>query len=439
MISLDRQLADYSRAVLGSVDPVTVEEALLERTDGTTPAVRPISSPAPVRERPGWQVAVVAAAVTILLGGIVWWVGFSDGGTADVVEPGPRTTETVTTVVEGFPSRTNTPLGMIEWDRVDDPEIDWVGMPSPVDWDGRIIGVAQVREVNESYPSWPTSRSLLIEIEGTTWRPLAEPPGTLDHLAVHGDQLLAVGFHSVWMTKDLTEWVRVEIEPIEETDTWIEGVVVGAAGVLLYQDHPGRIWALDGDRFVAVDDPNLRIQAPPEIAQAFPDPAGTPIRQSIGPVWTTENGFAARISGWGEPGHTVASDDGLTWEPITDPGSPALAAVYGGPGNYLAFTEYSLASPSMVMGSDDGLTWTAIAETEPSMWWAEEIFPFGSGWIAMSVGYGGTDTWLSADGIYWEPLFEQLTETWRRSVSVVDDTILVVDSLGQIRVGRLSD
>lgn len=432
MISFDRQLADYSRAVLGSVDPVTIEDALLERTGGTTPAVRPISPPAPVRAWPGWQVAVVTAAVTILIGGIVWWVGFSGGGTADVVEPGPRTTETVTTVVEGFPSRTNTPLGVIEWDRVDDLEMSWVG---PVDWDGRIIGVAQVSEVNESYPAWPTSRSLLVEIEGTTWRPLAEPPGTLGHLAVHGDQLLAVGFHSAWMTRNLTEWARVEIEPVEGTDVWITGVVVGEAGVLLYQDEPGRIWALDSGRFVAVDDPDLRIDAPPEIAQAFPDPAGTPIRQSIGPVWATENGFAARISGWGEPRHTVASDDGVTWEPITDPESPALAAVGGGPGSYLAFTEHFVSSPSMVMGSDDGLTWTVIAETEPPMWWAEKIFPFDSGWIAISFGWG-TDTFLSADGIHWEPLPDQLTQAWR-SVSVVGNTILASENGAW--VGRLSD
>ncbi len=160
MISLDRQLIDYSRAILGSVDPVTAEEALLERTEDTAPAVRPISPPPPRRTRSGWQVAVAAAAVTILIGGIVWLVGFSGDEATDVVEPGPTTTETVSTVVDGNPSTTNTPLGVIEWERVDDLEIDWVGPPSPVDWNGRTIGMAQVHEVNESHPAWPTHHFL---------------------------------------------------------------------------------------------------------------------------------------------------------------------------------------------------------------------------------------------------------------------------------------
>jgi hypothetical protein len=447
-MTLDRQLVEYSRGILDGVTPVALDEILVERTGSETEVVRPLSPRHVTRVRSGWVVAVAAAAITILLAGVAWFLGSFGDDTTGVVEPSPSTSPTTTlpVIVEEAPSIVDTPLGVMEWHPVDNPEIRMSAVPGPsfVAWKGEILGVGQVRDINAPYVAWPAYESVLTSIDGATWRPMGTLPETPRHLAVYRDELLLVSYPSVWASSDLIEWRHIEVEPVGHETPWVAGVVASDHGVVLFQDDPGTIWALNGDRFEIIADPDLRIEAPADLAEAFPDAEYSGIIHSIGPIWAVEGGFAARLSGWREPGRQVFSPNGLDWQPVNsgDAEHVSLIAVGGGPGEYLGVVE----NRETLLRSNDGLVWTEF-EDLPIDCWGPEIYAFDSGWLAVGIpGWGIPPTaCISANGVNWDRLPEQLTRSWL-SVSVVGDTVLIVeDSVGDIdsspwsiRVGRLT-
>ena len=92
MVDIETQLRAFGEQLDAARHPVSIED-LLTDPDGVT-RIHPLPVDAAVTRRRGWAVAVVAAILTLLLGGVAWVSGVGR-------EPAPAaTTERSTTIAE---------------------------------------------------------------------------------------------------------------------------------------------------------------------------------------------------------------------------------------------------------------------------------------------------------------------------------------------------
>lgn len=289
MRDLDIQIHDYIEA---TSEPVALDE-VWNVAVGAGP-VRPLTRREEEKPRNrGWLITGAAAALVLLIFGIVPFVSFDESTRPPAVIPTVSTMITVpeSRVVEGSTDRQGPPFkdanpGAVEWIQIElDPYVDgFAGAPPTVqrDIDGYVISGNGVLTYSHDGRSWTTD-PLSPELAGYqafTSRGQWAVAGT-------GEWQQSTTDSRVLLRSDGTRWRRVDLPDSESS--WPELPIVSGTSSLVPQGGAeGSFWVSNGDGPFQMHDAPW--DWPPATAGGY---------SSVGIVAAPDGGFVALVTYYG--------------------------------------------------------------------------------------------------------------------------------------------
>ncbi len=429
---LKTQIRDFAQEFGSGLPSVESEDVMGRRLT--------IEPSAPKRRRPGWAVALVAAAVVLVLVGGVAWLASLGGDTAPPITETPAPSTVPST---GPSTPTTTPLSLNSWESLppgwsllsDDAGVFQatanlrpVGSSVVEGGPGLVIVGGEFADSPDGLQIRPVAWT---SVDGTEWSRVAEEDvgsiarysgGRMLDVTTVGPRLVAVGYLDcpavAWVSEDGSVWSRVphedsafgaDIDPSSAECRRMHMVAAGDGGMVAL-DLASHVWI----------SPDARTWTPvPPADTGFSDLVG-----QISQVVAGGPGFVAvgqDCGGSDNPDQRCrpavwTSSDGASWTKVAHDEAvfgPYAAAGEGQPESLIA--DVTVGGPGLVavgkVGfqpaiwiSSDGRDWTRLSLDERIFDQAEIRYVRSGAAGLVAVGQGGftiAPVWTSTDGITW--------------------------------------